>query len=60
MQKTTNLPELSKIMEEFKRESETLGLQATNPSDEIGLTLTTRWPMPYLSPSVLLMGTISE
>jgi charged multivesicular body protein 2A len=27
MQKTTNLPELSKIMEEFKRESETLGLQ---------------------------------
>merc|ERR1719238_971863 len=27
MEKTTNLPELSKIMEEFKRESETLGLQ---------------------------------
>ena len=30
MEKTTNLPELSKIMEDFKRESETMGLQATN------------------------------
>jgi charged multivesicular body protein 2A len=27
MEKTTNLPELSKIMEDFKRESETMGLQ---------------------------------
>merc|ERR1719218_148527 len=35
MEKTTNLPELSKIMEDFKRESETMGLQEEMMNDTI-------------------------